>query len=640
MTELDRLKKENELLRVIYQTAAQSSLRFQDKIQVTLQKYLDEVGAKCAIVIRDDDKQSVPVISCNCVSFKDEQRQLAFQLIHEVCQLGKEHAKAFNISTIDLPLLIELDPTHKGCAVQPLWCDDEFIGVIAFFYRKIDTVVLGAENVSFLTLIGDWIARAISNQDKANLDHLRQESVDHAEQSICWIDDQLNIKYQNDAFKLAFGNTKEGLKITDLSENYTSESWQGHLAQCLSGERVTVTDRMVGSNQEHTHLEITLENIAQVGKPIICCYMKDITLRTALQEKVELGETYCSNVLDKSPVGIVITTSQNNIAFTNQAFQKMIGYSDQELAGQTVSDISLVGEYDTLIQEFVNSDQLVMNIEKQYRRKDGSSFWAATSVGKIYMASNELTYVAFIEDITKRKADKNELKEAHEELERFFYISTHDLKVPIANIQGFAQYLLDDNLSNIDHIREQLHWIKSSADSGSKLLESLNKIAIARRNNEPDVDKEDLLLEEVLDDIIIDHSTDIEHSNAEFFIDIQKSEISGRRVNLYSILQNLISNAIKYRSDQRPLLIKIQSIQEKSSLVITVEDNGRGIDLQKFGKEVFNLFSRFHTGVEGSGLGLYLTKTLIKKEDGLISINSSPDKGTSFTLTFLNQYNN
>jgi PAS domain S-box-containing protein len=640
MTELDRLKKENELLRVIYQTAAQSSLRFQDKIQLTLQKCLDEVGAKCAIVIRHDDKQSVPIISCNCVSFKDEQRQLAFKLIHEVCQLGKTEEKAFNISTIDLPILTELDPTHKGCATQPLWCDDKYIGVIAFFYRKTDTVVLGSETVSFLALIGDWIARAISNQDQANLDHLRQESVDHAEQSICWIDDQLTINYQNEAFKMAYGNNKEGLKITDLSENYTTESWQEHLEKCLSGKRVTVTDRMIGENKEPTHIEITLENIANSGKPIICCYVKDITIRTELQEKAELRETYFSNVLDKSPVGIVITASQSNIEFSNQAFQKMIGYSDQELKGQTIKDISLIGDYDGLIHDFINSDQRVLNIEKQYRRKDGSSFWAATNVGKIYMASNELTYVAFIQDITTRKADKNELKEANEELERFFYISTHDLKVPIANIQGFSQYLIDDELSDVEHVREQLHWIKSSADSGSKLLESLNKIAVARRNNEPDIDKEELILEEILDDIIIDHSTDIENSNTEFFIDIQKSEISARRVNLYSILQNLISNAIKYRSDQRSLLIKIESRQEKSNLVITVEDNGRGIDLQKYGNEGFNLFSRFHPGVEGSGLGLYLTKTLIKKEDGLISINSSPEKGTSFTLTFLNQYNN
>lgn len=638
MTEIERLRKENEQLRTIYQTAAQSSLRFQDKVQFTLQQCLDELGAKCAIIIRDKPTQSVPIISCNCVSFEDENKQLAFEIVHEVCQMGKGHKEAFNISTGDLDLLLKLDPTHKGCVVQPLWCDDIFIGVIAFFYRKIDTVELNSTNGNFLGLIGGWISRAISNQEKASLNILNQESVKNAEQAICWVDIEFQIKYQNEAFKSIFGRDKEGLRITDISENFSEESWQHHIDHCIKNGRTTTQDRVISSDSGYRDVEITLENISNKNEVVICCYIKDITARKELQQKAELRETYFSNVLDKSPVGIVITTSKNNIEFSNQAFQKMIGYTGKELSELTVKAICLRWEDGELIKEFLEGPERSISIEKQYQRKDGSNFWAATSVGKILTERNKLTYVAFIQDITKTKANEQELKEANEELERFFYISTHDLKVPIANIQGFAQYLIEDSLTNKDHIKEQLHWIRSSADSGSKLLESLNKIATARRNNQPNSDKEVFLLEEILDEIIIDLSSDIEKSKAEFFINIQKSEISAHRVNIFSVLQNLISNAIKYRSEERQVLIKILTQQQGKNLLIQIEDNGRGIDLDKNGDKVFNLFSRFHSGVKGSGLGLYLSKTLIKKENGEIEINSTPQVGTTFTITFFDQY--
>jgi signal transduction histidine kinase len=103
---------------------------------------------------------------------------------------------------------------------------------------------------------------------------------------------------------------------------------------------------------------------------------------------------------------------------------------------------------------------------------------------------------------------------------------------------------------------------------------------------------------------------------------------------LYSIFYNLISNSIKYRQQLIPGIIDIKSrlVKEKIELIFT--DNGMGIDLQKKGEEVFGLYKRFHTDIEGKGMGLFMVKTQVETLGGKISIQSEVNKGTEFTIEF------
>jgi len=103
---------------------------------------------------------------------------------------------------------------------------------------------------------------------------------------------------------------------------------------------------------------------------------------------------------------------------------------------------------------------------------------------------------------------------------------------------------------------------------------------------------------------------------------------------LYSIFYNLISNSIKYRQEQVPSLIEIRSrrINDKIELIFT--DNGMGIDLQKKGDQVFGLYKRFHSGIEGKGMGLVMVKTQVERLGGKISIKSAVNKGTEFKIEF------
>lgn len=102
---------------------------------------------------------------------------------------------------------------------------------------------------------------------------------------------------------------------------------------------------------------------------------------------------------------------------------------------------------------------------------------------------------------------------------------------------------------------------------------------------------------------------------------------------LYSIFYNLISNSIRYRQPGLPAIIEIKS-RLNNTLELIFTDNGMGIDLQKRGEQVFGLYKRFYTNIEGKGMGLFMVKTQVESLDGKINIRSQVNKGTEFKIEF------
>jgi signal transduction histidine kinase len=102
-------------------------------------------------------------------------------------------------------------------------------------------------------------------------------------------------------------------------------------------------------------------------------------------------------------------------------------------------------------------------------------------------------------------------------------------------------------------------------------------------------------------------------------------------------LQNLLSNALKYKSDERQLIINIKTYQEQGNTVLIFEDNGIGIDLNKYGHQLFGLYKRFSNKAGGKGLGLYIVQSQIVALGGKIEAKSEVNKGTRFTIFFKNK---
>jgi signal transduction histidine kinase len=146
--------------------------------------------------------------------------------------------------------------------------------------------------------------------------------------------------------------------------------------------------------------------------------------------------------------------------------------------------------------------------------------------------------------------------------------------------------------------------------------------------------KENIDINSIIKSITDTFETQILHSNAviKTMISEDTKIISSIKSYFESILYNLISNAIKYRSPKRRPEISITTVKSGDKIILTIEDNGIGIDLTKYGQYVFGLYKRFNLETEGKGLGLHMTKTQVETLGGAISIESELDKGTKFTI--------
>ena len=126
----------------------------------------------------------------------------------------------------------------------------------------------------------------------------------------------------------------------------------------------------------------------------------------------------------------------------------------------------------------------------------------------------------------------------------------------------------------------------------------------------------------------------LQESKAEIALNLDIRNINANEPYLESIIYNLVSNSIKYRSNERTLKIGISTYKENSSVILKISDNGMGIDLLKFEEKIFGLYQRFHDHVVGKGLGLYLVKTQVEALGGNIEIDSKVEKGTTFKILF------
>lgn len=224
----------------------------------------------------------------------------------------------------------------------------------------------------------------------------------------------------------------------------------------------------------------------------------------------------------------------------------------------------------------------------------------------------------------------HELSKSHKSLEQFGFIVSHNMKAPFANIKGLLG-LYDQEGKNNDDNNVIIDNIQQSVNHLDTILKDLGYLLTLKRDLLQD--KTDVLLSEMVQEIKKSLSYEIQTSHASF-TETYSQEISLNTVRpiLYSILFNLIHNAIKYRNKEEPLVIEIKASILKGKTHIDIADNGMGIDMERYRDRVFNLYSRFHRDIEGKGVGLYLVKTQTEMLGGNIDLESEPGKGTTFKI--------
>lgn len=226
-----------------------------------------------------------------------------------------------------------------------------------------------------------------------------------------------------------------------------------------------------------------------------------------------------------------------------------------------------------------------------------------------------------------------ELEKANEELSRFIYSASHDLRSPLMSVLGII------NLSKMDHsITDPNGYVPMIESSILKLDRFVQKIIEYYKNNRVQVEYEPINFRSLMRE-----SVDMaKHMNGDihFETDIQQTgDFYGDMFRISLVLNNLISNAVKYqKTENENKIVKLRVVANTHKAVIKIEDNGIGI-LSEHLNNIFKMFFRSKTNnMPGTGIGLYIVKEALNRVGGDISVESVYEKGTIFTITIPSQY--
>ncbi|UYZ62694.1 PAS domain-containing protein [Hymenobacter weizhouensis] len=303
-------------------------------------------------------------------------------------------------------------------------------------------------------------------------------------------------------------------------------------------------------------------------------------------------------------------------------------------------------DLELMTERWVHSVQTgeFFEVEYRLRARDGAYRWflgqaralrhsTTQEVVRWFGTCTDIHDVKLTQQLLREQND--ELVRINQDLDNFVYTASHDLKQPIHNMAGIFEeltrtaYFRDpDAIKLISMFEKSLHQINDTIHSLSEL------VRVQKLRHEWPAEPIDVaqLTEEVLLSIgeLLTTGRAVVHTN---FAAVPVLQFV--RPHLQSILYNLISNALKYASPHRRPRIELTTyLTAEGQPVLEVQDNGLGIDLERFGGELFQLFRRFHDHVDGSGLGLYLVNRVVQGYGGRITVASTVGKGTTFRVLF------
>ena len=482
-----------------------------------------------------------------------------------------------------------------------------------------------------------------SNSFKANL-------LNTIGQSVIATDMQGIISFWNNAAKEIYGwSAREaiGKDITDLIPTQQTKEEEIEIMTELRQGRTWAGDFIVqGKNGKAFPAFAT-------GTPIydqqhlltgIIAVSSDITRRKAIEERMASDRSGLRQAQAIAQVGSWEIDMIHNSHYWSDEVYKIFGINKGDVIASEEAFMAFFHPDDLahsykLIDEGFKTFQNI-SFDFRFIRKDGMvRFGYNEWKFKFDKDGNPEWLFGIIQDVTDRKQAEterlkmvNDLLIRNKELEQFAYIVSHNLRAPVANILG-ASYILNDPALSVEKRALLGKGLTESVTRLDDVIKDLNQVLQVKRTvNEI---KETVYFSQLVNDIKISIKNLIERDNVFVKFDFSEmDELLTFKSYLYSIFYNLISNSIKYCQPQLPCMIEIKSNLSGKKLWLTFKDNGMGIDLEKRGDQVFGLYKRFHTGVEGKGMGLFMVKTQVETLGGKISIQSEVNKGTEFKIEF------
>jgi PAS domain S-box-containing protein len=348
---------------------------------------------------------------------------------------------------------------------------------------------------------------------------------------------------------------------------------------------------------------------------------------------IEIQERYL-NLLESAPDAILVFNKKQQIVLANLKAEQVFGYTRDELMQITLKQLvhtpQKETENNTKLVRFFAPNNFSNDKQPEYKgiRKDGTEFIAEVNTSQ---NEKEGTVTATIRDVSERVLMNETLIKQNKQLEHFTQIASHDLRGPVGNLRSLL-YLYNDEQS----ISERAFLISKVDTVVTNLESTLNELLeMTQFNSEVSRKKTRLSFDTVLRKVMQSFEIQLAQVDATISCDFANaSEIEYTPVYLESIMQNLLSNALKYRSPLRKPTIHFETTKKGEQTMLRVSDNGIGIDLQKSGHLLFGYQQTFHSNPDAKGIGLFIIKAQVEAMGGEITVSSEVGQGTSFHIVF------
>ena len=356
----------------------------------------------------------------------------------------------------------------------------------------------------------------------------------------------------------------------------------------------------------------------------------DITARQEAEQRLAGASEQLHELLTNMADGFVRLDRDWHYTFVNKRAGQMFGRPSGELVGRNIWEEFPEG----IDQPFYHAYHKAMADQQPAQIQSYYAPWGKWFENRIYPSADGISI--FFDDITERRRAEDErenllseLTARNAEMENFVYTISHDLKSPLITIGGFSTLLIKDIVrGDSEAVADSISEIRKAVE----LMQThISDLLLLSRTGRASAERTDLPLGRLLEEVVGQFGQRIADRGARVLVASDLPVIRVDRKGMLRVYTNLIDNALKYSRPDSVLNIEVGWRRENRELQLFVRDNGRGIK-REYQQRIFGLFQRADSEVEGTGVGLAISKRVIEVHGGRMWVESVPGQGSTFWI--------